>query len=74
MYDKLCYKGFTSTPRYSIEDEVIYGLIDDIDGFYSYEASRPCDVRQAFMDAVDDYIDTCEELGVRHEPKLLVVG
>ena len=38
MYEKLAYKGFTSTPRYDIEGKVIYGTIDEIDGFASYEA------------------------------------
>lgn len=31
MYEKLAYKGFTSTPRYDIEGKVIYGTIDEID-------------------------------------------
>lgn len=33
MCEKLACKGFTSTPRYDIEGKVIYGTIDEIDGF-----------------------------------------
>lgn len=66
MYEKLACKGFTSTPRYDFEGKVIYGTIDEIDGFASYEAKR--------ADAVDDYIDACEESGVDPKPKLLMLA
>lgn len=49
MLNKLCYKGFASTPLYSIEEKVIYGH-------------------------VDDYLDTCEELGIHPEPKVKVLA
>ena len=48
MYEKLAYKGFTSTPRYDIEGRVIYGTTDEIDGFASYEAKRADGVETAF--------------------------
>lgn len=41
MYEKLSYKGFVSAPKYSIEDKVIYGHLENIDGFISYEAEDP---------------------------------
>ena len=74
MYEKLAYKGFTSTPRYDIEGKVIYGTIDEIDGFASYEAKRADEVETAFRNAVDDYIDACEESGVDPKPKLLMLA
>lgn len=74
MYEKLAYRGFTSTPRYDIEDKVIYGTIDEIDGFASYEEKRADGVETAFCNAVDDYIDACEESGVDPKPKLLILA
>lgn len=74
MHEKLVYKEFTSTPRYDIEDEVIYGTIDEIDGFASYEAKRADEVETAFCNAVDDCIDACEESGVDPKPKLLMLA
>lgn len=70
MYEKLAYKGFTSTPRYDIEGKVIYGTIDEIDGFASYKAKRADEVETTFCNAVDDYIDACEESGVDPKPRL----
>ena len=74
MYEKLAYKGFTSTPRYDIEGRVIYGTTDEIDGFASYEAKRADGVETAFCNAVDDHIDACEESGVDPKPKLLMLA
>lgn len=74
MYEKLVYKGFSSTPKYDIESKVIYGTVDDIDGFAEYESENPRDVEQAFRDAVDDYIDGCREAGVPANPRILVLS
>lgn len=74
MLNKLCYKGFTSTPIYSIEDKVIYGHVDDVYGYISYESETLNGVEHAFREAVDDYLDTCEELGICPEPKVKVLA
>jgi hypothetical protein len=68
MYNKLSYKGFMTTPQYSIEDKVIYGKIDDITGYVFYEAEKAADVEQAFRDAVDEWIEACEEIGIDSRP------
>ena len=64
MSERLFYKGFTSTPMYDIEDRVVYGTLDGIDGFAEYESRTLDGVEQAFRDTVDDYIDGCREAGV----------
>lgn len=69
MYEKLSYKGFVSTPKYSIEDKVIYGRLENVDGFISYEAEDTKGVEPAFAEVVEDYLDTCRELGVPGAPK-----
>ena len=74
MFEKLVYKGFSSTPRYDIEDKVIYGTVDDIEGLAEYESGTLDGVERAFRDAVDDYIDACAEAGVPPKPKLLVLA
>lgn len=73
MYEKLVYKGFSSTPKYDIENKVIYGLVDDIDGVVEYESESPSSVEQAFRDAVDDYIDGCREAGIPANPRTPVL-
>lgn len=54
--------------------KLLYGTIDEIDGFASYEAKRADGVETAFCNAVDDYIDACEESGADPKPKLLMLA
>lgn len=65
MYKQMYYKGFITTPHFSIEDKVIYGHLDNVDGYISYESDSLSGVEQAFKEAVDDYIASCEK---RKEP------
>ncbi len=74
MYEKLFYKGFSSTPLYSVRDKVIYGRLDGVDDFIFYQADSPADVEQAFKDIVDDYIDECREEGVEPQGMALVLA
>ena len=74
MLEKIVYKGFSSTPQDDIEDGIIYGVVDGIDGVAGYEADNLDEVREAFRNAVDDYIDACREAGVSPEPTILVLA
>ena len=38
MFEKLVYKGFSSTPNYDIEDKLIYGTVDGVEGLAEYES------------------------------------
>ena len=48
---------------------MIYGHLENVDGLISYEAEDPERVEPAFIEAVEDYLDTCRELGVPGTPK-----
>lgn len=61
MIDRLSYKGFTSTPKYSAEDDMFYGTVDDVDAVVMYDSETAAGLKTAFMEAVDDYLDFCEE-------------
>lgn len=60
MFDRLYYKGFTSTPKYSAEDDMFYGTVDDVDAVVIYDSETAVGLKAAFMEAVDDYLDFCE--------------
>lgn len=53
---------------------MIYGHVDDVYGCISYESEILNGVEHAFREAVDDYLDTCEELGICPEPKVKVLA
>lgn len=60
----LNYKGFIGTVAYSEKDNVFFGKIEGIDGLVNFEGASVTELKNAFHDAVDDYISFCEEEGL----------
>jgi len=63
MNDILEYKGYYASLHFSSEDEVFYGKILGIDDLVNFEGASVKELKKAFREAVDDYIETCNELG-----------
>lgn len=57
------YKGYTGTVEYSEEDNCLFGRLAGIDDIISYEGESITEIRQAFHDAVDDYLEHCKQEG-----------
>lgn len=57
------YKGYFGSVEVSMEDNVLHGKIECINDLVTYEAGGPAELRVAFEEAVDDYLETCEVLG-----------
>lgn len=53
------YKGFLGSALLSEADEVFTGKIIGIPDLVSYEGRSVKELKQAFHEAVDDYIDIC---------------
>jgi predicted HicB family RNase H-like nuclease len=56
------YKGFSGTVETSLEDGVLHGSIQFINDKITYEAETVPELKAEFQAAVDDYLETCEEL------------
>ncbi|TEC93849.1 type II toxin-antitoxin system HicB family antitoxin [Pseudomonas aeruginosa] len=67
MAKTLEYKGFQGSVDFEAETDVMYGKILHINDLVTYEADSLKELRLAFEEAVDDYIDTCKMLGVEPE-------
>ena len=63
MNDILEYKTWFATVQFSAEDEVFYGKIIGINDVVSFEGSSVAELKEAFHEAVDDYLETCKQLG-----------
>lgn len=57
------YKGFYGTIEFDLESGVLFGKIECINDLVTYEAESIRDLKVAFEDAVNDYIETCEAIG-----------
>lgn len=67
MTDVLEYKTYYGEVHFSAEDEVFYGKIIGINDLVTFEGSTVKELKKAFNEAVDDYLDTCKELGKEPE-------
>lgn len=55
------YRGFRGTVEYSAEDACLYGEVAGINDLISYEGESVGELEQSFHDAIDTYLDHCEE-------------
>lgn len=63
MSNEFNYKGYSGSCVASIEDDCLHGRILFIDDLISYEGNSVSELGAAFKEAVDDYINYCEETG-----------
>ena len=63
MNDILQYKIYYASVHFSADDEVFYGKILGINDLVSFEGSSVKELKKAFKDAVEDYLETCLEIG-----------
>lgn len=67
MKDKLEYKSFIGSVLFSAEDEVFHGKIEGIDDLVTFEGASVSDLKAAFVEAVEDYLETRAEIGKKPE-------
>jgi predicted HicB family RNase H-like nuclease len=59
----MTYKGYAARIEYSDEDGCFIGHIAAINDVVGFHGDSVAELRQAFEEAVDDYLETCEKLG-----------
>lgn len=57
------YKGYAARINYSDEDELFVGHVAGIRDVIGFHGESVRELRTAFEEAVDDYLDTCVRLG-----------
>ena len=67
MKDIMTYKDYIATVHFSNEDEVFFGRIEGIGDLVSFEGRSVAELKTAFEDAVEDYIEICQVNGKNPE-------
>ena len=67
MKDILRYKDFIGSIHFNADDDMFFGKIEGIDDLVSFEGSSLYELKNAFEEAVDDYINLCVENGKKIE-------
>ena len=67
MKNTLEYKGYFGSVEFSNEDDTFHGRIIGINDHITYEGDNVNNLRQDFISAVEEYLETCAELGKEPE-------
>ena len=57
------YKGYLGSVIYNDNDEVFYGSVLGIKDVVTFQGCSVDELKQAFKDSVNDYLDFCKERG-----------
>lgn len=63
MKDKLVFGDFVGSVHFSADDEVFYGKIEGINDLVTFEGETVSNLKLAFEEAVEDYIEICNSIG-----------
>ncbi len=63
MSNMLNYKGYFGSVQFSEEDRVFHGKMEFIRSLVNYEGTNVDELETAFREAVDDYLELCQDQG-----------
>lgn len=59
----MTYKGYSARVEYDADDEIFFGRIAGIRDGIGFHADNVTDLKAAFHEAVEDYLETCAKVG-----------
>jgi predicted HicB family RNase H-like nuclease len=69
MDNILKYGDFIASIKYSDEDNAFIGRIEGIDSVVSFEGQSVNELKSAFREAVESYLDFCKRKGIAETQK-----
>lgn len=63
MQNVLEYKGYYGSVEFDSRDEQLHGRLIGVSDVISYEGRSVEELKNDFQAAVEDYLDTCREMG-----------
>ncbi len=63
----MTYKGYTARVEFDDRDNILVGRLLGITDVVSFHADSARELRAAFEEAVDDYLEACQRIGKRPE-------
>jgi predicted HicB family RNase H-like nuclease len=67
MKNTLKYKGYTGNVSFDGEDKVFHGRVLGITDVIGFEGGSVLALEKDFHEAIDDYLETCQEIGKKPE-------
>lgn len=72
MENYLKYKNYYGSVEFSADDNILYGKVIGINDLVTYEAESVDELKKAFEEALEDYLQTCKDL--KKEPNKFYKG
>ena len=63
MSNTMEYKEYIAKVEYSNEDKCFFGKLEMIEDLVTFEATNVEELEKNFQNCVDEYLQTCKELG-----------
>ncbi len=63
MKNVLEFKGYAGSVEFSADDKVFFGKIVGIRDVVTFEGATVKELTKAFHESVNDYLETCKEMG-----------
>jgi len=63
MNNAMSYKGYSARVEYDDDDGIFFGRIAGIRDGVGFHADNVAGLKEAFHEAVDDYLETCAKVG-----------
>ena len=63
MSNTMEYKDYIAKIEYSNEDKCFFGKLEMIDDLVTFEATNVEELEMNFQSCVNEYLETCEQLG-----------
>ena len=70
MENVLKYKNFIATVHYSDQDEAFVGKVEGINSVIVFEGQTVAELKQAFKESIEDYLDFCNRKGLAPQKSL----
>jgi predicted HicB family RNase H-like nuclease len=63
MKNTLKYKGYPGNVNFDAEDKIFHGRVLGITDIIGFEGASVSEFEKDFSEAIDDYLETCQEIG-----------
>ena len=70
MNNTLNYKGYEGSVQFDAADRIFHGRVPGIADIIGFEGESVTELEQDFRNAVEDYLETCREMGKEPEKPL----
>jgi len=67
MDNILKHKGYIGSVNFDADDRIFHGRVMGLEDVIGFEGSTVNELEQDFHNAVDDYLETCHEIGKKPE-------